>query len=144
MGNLYAKPLSRDQGGEPLQEYPAPYKAKTQYTGENGTASSVISLTADTTTIEISAIGGTGAAMRWVPRTETAAVSPFASVITVAGATANYDHVVPAGEVRRFVVPIETLGAQQGSVVGINPQNGLYQRVAVKTFGVSSVMTSEF
>lgn len=144
MSNLYAKPLARDGGGEAMQEYSAPFKALARYTGENASASSVISLTPNTTTVEVAALGGTGAAIRWVPRTETAAVSPFASVITIAGATSNYDNVIPAGQARRFVVPIESQGTQQGSVVGANVQNGLYQRIAVQTFGISSVMTAEF
>ncbi len=144
MANNYAKPLHRDGGGEPMQEYAAPFKALARYDNENNTASSVISFTDQTTAIEVAAIGGTGAAIRWVPRTETAAVSPFASVITIAGATANYDNVIPAGQVRRFVVPIEVQGTQQGSIVGANVLNGLYQRVAVKSFGISSVMTAEF
>lgn len=143
MSNQYAKPLPRDGGGQPMQEYSAPFKALARYDNENNTASSVISFTDQTTAVEVAAIGGTGAAIRWVPRTETAAVSPFASVITAVSG-ANYDNVIPAGTVRRFVIPIETQGAPQGSVVGANVQNGLYQRIAIKSFGISSVMTAEF
>lgn len=135
--------LPRDRGGEALQEFPAPKKALQRITNENATASSVISVTHDTTSIEVAAITGS-AAIRWVPQSETAAVSPFASVITIAGSTANYDHVIPTGTVRRFALPFETQGLQQGSVVGLNRGAGLYQRFAIKTFGIASVMTSEF
>lgn len=130
--------LPRDRGGEALQEFPAPKKALEQYTSENATASSVISLTHDTTSLEVAAVGGS-AALRWVPTTDTTA-----SIITIAGATANYDHVIPTGTVRRFAVPQETQGLQQGSVVGLNRGAGLYQRVAYKTFGIGSVMAIEF
>lgn len=127
---------------------PAPYKAIAQYLDENGLASSVISLTQNTTAIEI-ATQGTPAVMRWVPVTETAAVSPFASIIAIAGATANFDHVIPANTVRRFVVPIETgvnttFGATITSVQGQNREYGLFQRVAYATQGVASVALTEY
>ncbi len=127
---------------------PAPYKAIKQYTSENATASSVISLTDNTTAIEV-ATNAAPAFVRWVPSTETAAVSPFASVIAIAGSTANYDFVVPPNAVRRFVVPIElstnkTVGATATSVVGQRVEYGLFARVAVKTAGIASVMVAEY
>lgn len=141
--SAYAKQLPLDKGRTPMQEYPAPFKALARYTGENATASSVISVSHDATAIEVAAVGG-AAAIRWVPRTETAAVSPFASIITIAGTTSNYDHVVSSGTVRRFVIPKETTNEPVGSVVGINRLEGLYQRVAVKSVGIASVMTTEY
>lgn len=129
-----------------MQEFPAPYLAKARYVNENGVASSVISVTPDTTSIEITANGG-AAIMRWVPISETAAVAPFASVIGVAGATANYDHVIPANTMRRFAIPIEGLYMAPSSMVGSNIENGLYRRFAIKSatlLGLSSVLTSEF
>lgn len=138
----YAPTLPNDKNGNVMQEFPAAILSREQYTNENSTTSSVITLTADTTVIEVAPINGS-AAIRWVPTTETAAVTPFASVITVAGTTANYDHVIGSGTVRRFVVPRETQG-RTGSIVGANALNGLYQRVAIRTFGVASVMVSEF
>jgi hypothetical protein len=126
-----------------MQEYPAPKKALKQYMGTNTIASSVISLDHATTSIEMAAVGAT-AYMRWVPQTETAAVAPAGSVIAVAGSTSNWDHVIPAGVTRRFVVPRETAGASPGSVVGLNRQEGLYQRVAYITPVAASVLTSEF
>lgn len=132
----------------PLYGSPATFKAIEQYTNENATASSVITLTDNTTAIEVST-GGTQAFVRWVPATETAAISPFGSVIAIAGATANYDFVVPANTVRRFVLPQEltankTVGATTTSVVGQRVEYGLYARVAVKTAGIASVMVAEY
>lgn len=124
---------------------PPPIKAIVRYVGENATASSVISLSDNTTAIEIAA-GANASFMRWVPVTETAGVSPFGSVIAVAGATANYDHVITPNTVRRFVVPIEVQNNSQGysSMVGENRAYGLYQRVAIKTAGIASVLVSEY
>lgn len=132
----------------PLFGSPAAYKAVEQYTYENAVASSVISLTDNTTAIEVTAVG-VPAFVRFVPASETAAVSPFGSVISAAGATANYDFVVPANTVRRLVVPIETsanttVGATATSVVGQRVEYGLFARVAIKGSGVSSVLVAEY
>lgn len=150
MSKNYAGGTPMGENGVPIfgADSPAPYKAVEQYTYENATASSVITLTQDTTAVEVST-GGVPAFVRWVPTTETAAVSPFASVITIAGTSANYDFVVPANAVRRFVVPIEssvntTFGATITSVQGQNREYGLFQRVAVKTAGIGSVMVAEY
>lgn len=116
---------------------PAPYKAISRYLDENGAASSVISLTHDTTAIEIAAQGNP-VVMRWVATTDTQA-----SVVAIAGSTANFDHVIPANTVRRFVVPIE-VGTGTSSVQGANREYGLYQRVAYATQGIASVALTEY
>lgn len=132
------KNLPHDKGNVPMQEFPAPYLSKARYTSENATASSVISVSHDTTTIEVAAVGG-AAALRWVATSDTQG-----SVITIAGATANYDHVISTGDVRRFAIPIESSYNAPSSMVGANRMNGLYQRVAIKSMGVASVLLSEF
>lgn len=135
----YAKGLPRDRGLEPMQQYPAPFVALARQSTENATASSVITLTQDTTAIELGATGG-AAVMRWVATADTQA-----SVISIAGATANFDHLVPTGTVRRFVVPIESNPATgYGSMQGANREYGLYRRLAYKSVGIASVMLSEF
>ena len=136
----YAKQLPVDKNGGLMTEFSAPFQALARYTTENGTASSVITVSADTTTLEVAAVGG-ASAIRWVTTADTEA-----SIITIAGATANYDHIIPASTVRRFVIPKETAGTNTGagSIVGINPTNGLFRRVALKSMGVASVLISEF
>jgi len=134
----YSPALPYDKSGGPLQGLPAPIPAKARYVNENNTASSVISVTHDTTTIEVSPLG-VSAALKWITTSDTGA-----SVVAVAGATANYDHIIPTNTVRRFVIPIESMGAGQGSVQGANRQNGLFQRVAIKSLGVGSVLVAEF
>lgn len=117
----------------------APVTSTRQYVLENGTASSVITLTSMATAIEVAAVGGP-AAVKWITVGDTQAS------VVVATATANYDHIVPTGMFRRFVVPIEVNANTFNSTgnLGPNPANGLYQRVAVKTMGVASVLTSEY
>jgi hypothetical protein len=134
--------LPRDKGQEAMQNYPSPKKALARYASENSSASSVISVSHDTTAIEIAAVGG-AAVVRWVPVTETAGVAPAASVIS-AFTGSNFDHVISTGEVRRFAIPIETMFNAVGSVVGANRANGLYQRVAIKAVGISSVLLTEY
>ena len=108
---------------------------------ENGTASSVISTTHDTTALEIAAVGGTGF-MRWVRTGDTQA----SLVSAVSGA--NFEHVIPTGTVRRFVIPIEAQATQgqsnTASMVGINRREGLYQRYAIKTAGNASILATEY
>lgn len=118
-----------------LQNSPAPYKALTQYYAPNGGTSSVITMTDNTTAIEIGA-GGAAVLMRWVNVADTAA-----SVTS-----ANYDHVIPASTVRRFVLPIEVQNNAQGSgsVVGQRVAYGLFTRVAYKNEGTGSVFTTEY
>lgn len=140
MAKAYAKSLPRDKDGAAMSQYPAPALALARNAAENATASSVISVTDNTTALEITAMT-TAAVLRWVPVTETAAVSPFASVISAVSG-ANYDHVIPVSTMRRFVIPQEVAGT--ASVVGANVQNGLYRRYAIKSIGVGSVLTAEY
>lgn len=138
----YARDLPNDKKGQTMTDYPAAYKANARNSFNNLTVSSILTLNDNTTVVEVSAVGAP-VALRWVPASETAAVSPFASVITTTGATANFDHIVSANQTRRFVVPIETQGV--ASIVGIGVQAGTYRRMAVMSgAAVSSVMTSEF
>lgn len=134
----YAEPLPRDKTStELLQEFPAPVLALQRYGSENAVASSVISVTHDTTVLEVTAIG-TAATLKWIATGNT---NP--SVISAA-ATANYDHVIAPNITRRFVIPIESNPAYYGSMMGVNRLNGLYQRVAIKSMGIASVLVSEF
>ena len=138
----YAKNLPRDTSGEAMQEYPSPFVATARYNKDNGAVSSVISLHPATSQVEVASFGGQGAVIRWVPLTETAAVGAAASVIA-AGVGLNFDHYVPTGTYRRFVIPKETGGAPLGQTGSVN---GLYQRLAVINAGItaSSILLSEF
>lgn len=110
--------------------------AKKQYLSENGTASSVITLTDNTTVVEVGAVG-VPVYVKWIARSDTTA-----SVIAAAGSTANFDDYIPANTTRIFPIPIETIGTS--SIVGANIQHGLYNRIAWKSAGVGSVIGVEF
>jgi len=137
MSLQYANALPVDASSQPMQQFPAPKLAKARYASENSSTSSVISVTHDTTTLEVAAVGG-AAVLKWIATTNT---NP--SVISAA-ATANFDHVISTGTIRRFVVPIEATGTNPASVQGVNRLNGLYQRVAIKSIGVASVLLAEY
>ena len=143
MSQNYAVPQPHDKNGAELAGYPSPVKALARYATE-AVASSVISLTDGTTVVEIAAVGGAGIMMRWVPSTETAATTPFASVIASGLGVANWDHVIAPLTVRRFVVPIEKVPNPQ-SVMGANGSNGLYNRIAwISTVGTVAGRASVF
>ena len=132
----YASPLPTDQKGNDLQNFPTAKKANAVNAG-SALVSSVITLNDNTTTIEVAAMsgaGGSGLLLRWVPTTDTAA-----SVTS-----SNFDNSVPPNYYRQFVVPIETRG--NNSIVGLNKQNGLYQRVAIIAHGApaASVYLAEY
>ena len=139
----YVNKLPRDVTGVELQEFPAPVRAQATYQRENAVASSVISLTPNTTSLEVGAFGGQGIVIRWVTTAETAAVAPRASVVA-SGLGANFDHWIPTGTYRKFAVPKESIGQVAGGQVG--SVNGLYQRVAVINGGAvaSSVLLVEY
>jgi len=142
----YTKPLARDNGGAAMQEYPAPVKAVTSvYYRDNLPSSSIITLSQDTSALEVGSFGGQGVVIRWIPTGETPG-NFFTSVIS-SGLAANFDHFVPAGvgigQVRRFVVPKETGGAPTGAMGSVN---GLYQRIAISNAGItaSSVLVTQY
>lgn len=129
--------LPRDKGGVEMQDYATNASVKAIYASENASASSVISVTPDTTALEIAAVGGP-AVVRFVRTSDTQA-----SVVSAASG-ANFSHVIPTATVRKFAIPIETLYQAPSSMVGANRLNGLYQRVAIKSIGVASVLLTEF
>jgi hypothetical protein len=117
---------------------PPAVKAIVSRVSENAVASSVITMSMNTTAIEIAATG-TAVLMRWVPVTSTdPSVFGNASVM-------NYDHVIPANTYRRFVVPIEVNNPQgYGSQVGANIENGLFRRFAWASPVAASVYSTEY
>lgn len=136
----WAKNIPRGDKTSDMQGFPAPFKAQARFYRENGSTSSIQTLTDNTTQIEVGVSGPAGpggALIRWIPATETAA-APAGSVLAT-----NFDHYIPNGTLRYFVVPKETQGVT--STVGTNVQNGLYKRVAITTVGpVASVVTTEY
>lgn len=135
----YAKSLPHGKDGTEFQNIPPPLTAIARSAAENSSASSVLTVSSMTTAIEIAAVGAP-AAMRWVATSDTQA-----SVVS-AVASPNFDYIIPTGTVRRFVIPQERVPSNNplGSVQGINLELGLYQRFAIKSIGIASVLTSEY
>lgn len=131
----YATRQPHDASGEGMFEFPPAKLAEAVISSENATISSVISLGDNTTTVEIHSIGGAAVA-KWIATTNTSA-----SVLSDATG-ANFDIAIPANYFRRVVVPQERVGT--ASVVGLNRQAGLYQRLAYKAVGVSSIITIQY
>jgi len=143
MGQIPYKPLAHDQYGTDLQDFSLPYPALKVDFSENNNVSSLITLTDNTTSIEIHVSGGAvglTAGYRWITASTIAGLGNT-SVITAAG-TANFDGVVPASWYRRLPVPQATIGVN--SIVGLNKQSGLYNAVAVKTMGIASTATVQY
>lgn len=140
----YAKSIPIDKDGTPIQVAVSPVTALAVNGAMNVAASSVITLTQDTTAIEVATQGVGGAYIKWISTADTSG-SVFG--ISSVGATfaANYDHQIPTATWRRFVVPIESNPATgYSSQMGANRLNGLYRRVAIVSSGISSVMVSEY
>lgn len=133
----YANAIPNDVTGNPIQGAGMLVPAIVSTVSENATASSVITVNDNTTDLEVAAIGSTGF-LKWISRTDTTA-----SVISSVGGQANFDVIIPAGMVRRLVIPKETIGAGS-SLVGANIQNGLYNRFAYKTGGVGSILATQY
>lgn len=120
--------LPRDKGGMPMQEFPAAKPAFVVTAAIPPAASSVVTFGANTTAIEITTLNAS-LAIKW----------GSASVIAAAGATANFDHIIPVNSTRRFAIPVSVAGAGM-SIVGANVLNGLYQTMAV--IATTSVLTA--
>jgi len=137
-------PISRQNVD--LQGYATHASVKAIYASENASTSSVITLTPDTTVLEIAVLAGSSSlisagAMRWV--TSVAGFNASTSVITAAG-TANFDHIIPNNTVLKVAVPIEKMYQAPSSMVGANIINGLYRRVAIKSIGTASIILTEY
>ena len=132
---LYAKGPPIGDNQQPIQDAPPAVRALVSRLSENANVSSVISVTHDTTALEVSGVAFP-VLFRWVTTADTQA--------SVTATT--FDHIIPTNTVRRFVIPIEAInsGAGYGSVQGMNREAGLFQRYAWRTNGVGSVMSTEY
>ena len=134
MGMSYARPIPVDRDGAKLQGFPTPTSTLGSVDRENASASSVTSLSVHTTVIEVAAVT-TAAGIRWAVNQETSVVT------AVSGA--NFDHIITAGTVRKFVVP-RRIQAPQPSAVGLNIQEGLFNGIATISTGIGSVLLSQY
>ena len=137
MASNYATPLPVDERSNVMQEFPSPVLALTT-TAAVTALSSVFTLNNKTTSIEVGA-PNSGVVIKWlaVGAAQTSVISSFAAGV-------NFDHFIPGGTYRRFVVPRETQGMAGPALP--NSVHGLYQRLAAVpvTAAVSSVLIMEY
>jgi len=128
----------------PLYDSPPPFKAIVTWAKDAAAGtSSILNLSDNTTAVEIGAVGAT-AFIRWVGFSDAQNSVAATSVISAEG-TANFDHAITTGTVRRFVVPIErAYTANPSSQVGAAVANGLFRYLAIKTSGGGSVLATEY
>lgn len=139
MSNYYAPNTPIGKDFVPKVTYPPAKVALATTNKENASTSSVLLFTHNTTEIEVAAVGGPVAG-KWATSTANNGTSVVSAV-----SGANFDFIVPAATVRRFVVPIQTAGGTSGSIQGVNRAEGLYQGVAyISAAAASSVLTMEF
>lgn len=138
MSKNYAHGLPHDRDGNALQEFPAP-KTALVTTAAVTNISSVFAMGNSSTSIEIGA-PGTAIAIKWISST-----ASQTSVISSYFAAANFDHIIPAGTVRRLVIPQETAGIAGPALA--NSVYGLYQRLAavpINGVAAASILVTEY
>lgn len=127
----YPRQLPLEKNNYPISTVPAftSYQSK----GGNPVTSSVLTLSPNTTVIDVMAIGTATGAGGVIGKWGTASVT-----------SSNFDIQVNAGQNRTFAVPQSVFGAPLASVAGANAANGLYNSISFLSVGVSSVYTAEY
>lgn len=125
----YAKQLPRDKDFQTFQGVVPAFPSLQSQSGVPLT-SSVISLSDNTTVVNITTVGG--------------AIIGKWGTGSVTGT--NFDISIEADGNNSFVVPVSVFGKgmPNGSVVGVAVANGLYNSLAVKTIGSASILTTEY
>lgn len=134
----YANAVPVDERGNPMQGLPPPVIALATTTISTA-ISSVVTLNNNTTDIEVSA-PNIMVAIKWI-----GVNAAQTSVISSSLGTANFDHTIPSGTYRKFVVPRETQGMAGPALT--NSIHGLYQRLAlipINGTGVASILVTEY
>lgn len=141
MSKDYSQRIPVDREGNIVPESIPAFPAVAVNLRENGSASSVWSLNANTTAVLVTT-GGTGAAIKWAGNQ---AASVFASALGM-----SWDATVPPNSARLFVVPRSVQGIYNvsgigtPSTVGLNQSEGLYPGIATRTLGIGSVFLTEY
>lgn len=106
------------------------------------TTSSILVLGQNTTAIEVSP-GGGPAFIKWLTQSVVDSSVAGTSVLAT-GVSANFDHVIPAATVRRFVIPQASIPASYSSIQGLNRVNGLYPNVAFIGTATSVIAITQY
>lgn len=143
MAENYSRGVPIGNNGTPhFQSPPAVAAIATTVKDAATTTSSILVLNPNTTAVEVSGTGGP-VYIKWLTQAVVDSSVAGTSVIGT-GASANFDHIVPAATVRRFVVPIATIPASHQSVQGANALNGLYPNVAYRGVVTSIIAITEY
>ena len=142
MSKNYAGGKPVGGNGVPFFDSPPAYAAVVTTVRDNGAASSILVLNQNTTAIEVGATGGP-VFIKWLTQATVDSSVAGTSILTGA-ATPNFDHIIPDGVVRRFVVPIATIPASYTSVQGANRLNGLYPNMAYASGPIASVAVTQY
>lgn len=122
---------------------PAVAAIATKVKDSTTTTSSILVFNQNTTAIEVASAGGP-TYIKWLSQSVVDSSVAGTSVIGT-GASANFDHVIPAASFRRFVIPIATNAPQgYGSFVGANRENGLYPNMAYVGVVTSVISINEY
>ncbi len=123
----YARELPVDKNNNPYS-VSIPGQVSNQSWGSVFTVSSTIGLNANTTAIQLVALGNP-ANFKWGPSSVTAT---------------NFDGTIPVNTPQMFVVPQSVAGVYP-SIQGANAANGLYNQISIKQVGgAGSVFGAEF
>lgn len=133
----YANAVPVDERGNPMQGLP-PAVIALATTTISTSISSVVTFNNNSTDIEVAA-PNIAVAIKWI-----GVGASQTSVISSSLGTANFDHTVPSGGYRKFVIPRETQGIAGPALA--NSVHGLYQRMAVIPIngGVASILVTEY
>lgn len=140
----YAKGKPVGNNLVPFYDSPVPEISLASFGRDNAAASSILLLNSATTAVEVQA-SGSPAYVKWLSQSVVDSSVAGTSVIST-GSTSNFDGMVPANTVRRFIVPIATVvapPATYGTLQGANKDNNLYPAVAIKSGSIGSVATIE-
>lgn len=144
-GQNYARgiPLGNNQMPASYVAPPAVAAIGTTVRDSTTTTSSIMVFNQNTTAIEVAATGGP-AYIKWLGQSVVDSSVAGTSVIGT-GATANFDHVIPAASYRRFVIPIFSNSPQgYSSQVGANRENGLYPNMAYVGVVTSTIAVTQY
>lgn len=137
MARNYANGIPVDENGNQMQGLPPPVIAQAA-TAVVAVISSVITFNNNSTDIEVAALNA-AAAIKWI-----GVGAAQTSVISSSASGNNFDHIIPSGGYRKFVIPRETQGIAGPALA--NSVHGLYQRLAVITTGATpaSILVTEY
>lgn len=143
MAYNYSKGIPMGDNNVPhFQSPPAVLALTTTVKDSATTTSSILVLGHNTTAIEVHANGGP-AFIKWLSQTNVDNSVAGTSVVAT-GAGANFDHVIPNAEVRRFVIPISVVPTSAQSVQGLNQLNGLFKNVAYIGTATSVITINQY